>query len=45
MTDGLPGMPFGDQIVAMHESAYEAMVADMMATVEPWITDGRLHAP
>jgi SAM-dependent methyltransferase len=45
MTDGLPGMPFGDQIVAMDESAYEAMVADMLATVEPWIIDGRLHAP
>ena len=45
MTDGLPGLPIGDQVTAMDESAYQAMVADMMATVEPWIIDGRLHAP
>jgi ubiquinone/menaquinone biosynthesis C-methylase UbiE len=45
MTDGLPGLPIGDQITAMDESAYQAMVADMIAAVEPWIIDGRLHAP
>ena len=45
MTDGLAGLPIGDQITAMDESAYQAMVADMMAAVEPWIIDGRLQAP
>ena len=45
MTNGLPGLPIGDQITAMDESAYQAMVADMMTAVEPWVIDGQLHAP
>ena len=41
MTNGLAGLPIGDQITAMDESAYQAMVTDMMTAVEPWIIDGQ----
>jgi ubiquinone/menaquinone biosynthesis C-methylase UbiE len=41
----LGALPIADKIQAMDDATYQAMLDDMVASLQPWITDGTLTAP
>jgi ubiquinone/menaquinone biosynthesis C-methylase UbiE len=45
LTGPLAAPPIAGKVSAMNRAAYEAMVTEMEAALEPWIVEGRLEAP